>query len=122
MTERLVTHRRFLHAAAAALLLAAFAGVTAAHAQPPAALPAPLADSADTDAMLQLETPIDDALQQGHVVPVHFPSTDQLPGTADATAAWGDSGLWTGVYLGGEAMRYAVARRYLHSPNSKASD
>jgi hypothetical protein len=75
---------------------------------------APLADDTDVNAMLDLEAKIDDSLQQGHTVPVHFPSPDQVPGTADATGAWGDSGLWTGVYLGGESMRYATAQHYLH--------
>ena len=78
------------------------------------AVSGPLADDADVNAMVDLETKIDDALQQGHTVPVHFSSPDQIPGTVDATGAWGDSGLWTGVYLGGEAMRYATAQHYLH--------
>jgi hypothetical protein len=97
-------------AASLGTAITAVAGGSAA----PAPAYAPLADDeTDANAMLDLEAKIDDALQQGHAVPVHFPTADQVPGTVDATGSWGDSGLWTGVYLGGEAMRYAVAQHYL---------
>ncbi|HET7530520.1 MAG TPA: hypothetical protein VFJ98_06135, partial [Mycobacteriales bacterium] len=49
------------------------------------------------------------SLQQGHAVPVDL----DADGRVVATGGWGDSGLWTGVYAGGEALRYAVAKKHL---------
>jgi hypothetical protein len=118
-----VTRSRLLSAIIAVVLLTAtYGGVSAVAGSPSPSRPfaaGPLAGDADVAAMLDLEAKVDDALQQGHAVPVHFPSPDQVPGTADATGGWGDSGLWTGVYLGGESMRYAVAREHLASGRQK---
>jgi hypothetical protein len=63
--------------------------------------------------VVDLETKLADHLQQGTVVPIRFGSAAQTPGDVVSTGGWGDSGLWSGVYLGGEAMRYATARHYL---------
>src|SRR5690349_21459983 len=71
-----------------------------------------LAGSTETAAMLDLETKLDDAMHVGHAVPVVFDSPEQLPGHVVATPYWGDTELWTGVYLGGQAMRYAVAKEH----------
>jgi len=65
------------------------------------------------DPMLDLEAKIADHLHEGIVVPVGFADASQTPGEVVATGSWGDSGLWSGVYLGGEAMRYATASHYL---------
>lgn len=75
--------------------------------------PVPLGDAAAVAAMTELETRIDDSFVAGHAVPVVFDSPQQLPGHVITAPYWGDTDLWTGVYLGGEAMRYAVAQQHL---------
>jgi hypothetical protein len=60
---------------------------------------------------------MDDSMQVGHAVPVVFDSAEQLPGHVVSTPYWGDTELWTGVYLGGQAMRYAVAQQHLRHDN-----
>jgi hypothetical protein len=72
-----------------------------------------LAGTTDTAVMLDLEAKIADALQVGHVVPVDFDSPAQLPGHVIRTPYWGDTQLWSGVYVAGESMRYAVAKARL---------
>jgi hypothetical protein len=79
--------------------------------------PTALAATAATAAMLDLETKLDDSLHVGHVVPVVFDSAEQLPGHVVSTPYWGDTELWTGVYLSGQAMRYAVAQQHLRHDN-----
>lgn len=73
----------------------------------------PLSGSADVEAMLELEAMMADGLQSGHAVPVGFGDANRTPGDVVGTGGWGDSGLWTGVYLGGQAMRYATAKHHL---------
>jgi hypothetical protein len=73
--------------------------------------PAPLAS--DVVTMLDLEAKMADSLRDGHAVPIEFGSPARTPGNVVGTGGWGDSGLWTGVYLGGEAMRYSVANKHL---------
>jgi hypothetical protein len=98
------------------LLLAAACLPVAAHADRPQPLPnGPLGSAADVAAMVDLETKMNDNLQQGKAVPVTFATGAQVPGQVTSAGGWGDSGLWTGVYLGGEAMRYATARAHLQS-------
>jgi hypothetical protein len=100
--------------ALAGLLVASLAVPLTAHADKPRPLAdGPLGDPADVAAMLDLESKMNDNLQQGKAVPVGFATPEQVPGQVVATAGWGDSGLWTGVYLGGEAMRYATAKAHL---------
>ena len=101
--------RRWSFAVACLLLVPAVS--TAAHAGRPA-LP-PLAGEVEVGAMLDLERKMDDALRVGHAVPIVFGTPEQVPGDVVAAPYWGDTELWTGVYLGGQAMRYAVAQRYL---------
>jgi hypothetical protein len=71
-----------------------------------------LAEGAGLSAMLDLETKMTDSLQFGHAVPVIYDSPEKLPGHVIAAPYWGDTALWSGVYLGGEAMRYAVAKSH----------
>jgi hypothetical protein len=98
------------------LLLAAACLPAAARATSPRPLPdGPLGSPADVAAMVDLETKMNDNLQQGKAVPVTFATAAQVPGQVVSTGGWGDSGLWTGVYLGGEAMRYATAKAHLAS-------
>ena len=75
-----------------------------------AAGPAPLADAADVANVVHYEQLMQDHMQQGHAVEVDFDSAQRLAGHVVGTGGWGDSGLWTGVYLGGESMRYQVAK------------
>jgi hypothetical protein len=70
----------------------------------------PLAGGDDLSAALFYESRMGEiSLPQGHAVPVDLDSAGQVV----ATGGWGDSGLWTGVYGGGEALRYAVAKKHL---------
>ena len=104
---------------AGALLALTLAGTGASAATGPgkrATIPTSLASPAEVAAMTDLETKMTDSLREGKAVPVEFGSAARTPGNVVATGGWGDSGLWTGVYLGGEALRYAVARRHLQQP------
>ena len=80
-----------------------------AHASKPAP-DGPLAGGADLQAALDFEQRMGDlSLHEGHAVPINLDAS----GHVVSTEGWGDSGLWTGVYEGGEAMRYAVAKSNL---------
>ncbi|MCU1675106.1 MAG: hypothetical protein JWN77_3219 [Frankiales bacterium] len=73
--------------------------------------------------MTDLELKLEDAIHVGHVVPIVFDSAEQLPGHVVSTPYWGDTELWTGVYLAGQAMRYRVAQEHLRKgPNAHASE
>ena len=97
-----------------ALAILSIAGLgTTARAEVPGTATGPLASASDVDAMLDLEAKMADALQAGHAVPIEYGSSARNPGDVVGTGGWGDSGLWTGVYLGGQAMRYAVAKKHL---------
>ena len=64
--------------------------------------------------MLDLETKANDHFRFGLMAGSRFGTPEQLSGDVTGTGGYGDSGgLWTGVYLGGEAMRYATAKSYL---------
>ena len=85
-------------------------------ADPPTAstpCPGPLACGSDVTAMVDLETRMADHLYYGTAVPVDYATAQRVSGEQVDATAWGDSGLWTGVYLGGESYRYAVASHYL---------
>jgi hypothetical protein len=70
----------------------------------------PLSGGDDLSAALAFEQRMGEiSLQQGKAVPVDLDASGQVVGTG----GWGDSGLWTGVYGGGQAMRLAVARTHL---------
>ena len=80
----------------------------------------------DLAAAVDLETKMVDSLQQGHVVEIEFgrprPEQPWLCQDPMCTGAWGDSGLWTGVYVGAEAMRYAVAKTNLQGKGNSAGN
>ena len=82
----------------------------------------PLAAADDVAWMLDLEQKLtDDNFQYGKAVAAYWPSSDRVPGGAVATGGWGDSGLWNGVYLGGQSFRYATAKAHLQAlPEGKA--
>jgi hypothetical protein len=82
----------------------------AATATPP---PGPLAGGDDLAEALDLEAKINDHLVWDQVVPIRYGSDARTPGDVVDAFAWGDSGLWTGVYLGSQSFRYALARDYL---------
>lgn len=108
-----------------ALLAAVLSTVIPALATPARAAggsPASLADPADVAEMLHFEQLVEDHLHQGHVVEVDFATAAKNPGEVVGTGGWGDSGLWTGVYLGGQAMRYKVAKKYLTGGGLSAED
>jgi hypothetical protein len=103
-------------AAAATGLLVLTASVNGLSATASADLPhGSLADPADVAAMLTYEGQIADSIQQGHVVPIDYRTPERAPGDVVGTGGWGDSGLWTGVYLGGQALRLGTATRYLRA-------
>jgi hypothetical protein len=95
-------------------LLASSCVALTVHAAPPTPLAdGPMATLDDVAWMLDLEAKMADNLQQTKAVAVEFATPDQVPGQVVGTGGWGDSGLWTGVYLGGESLRYATAKAHL---------
>ena len=83
---------------------------------------APLAGADDVAAALDLEAKMADSLHVGHAVPISYGSAARTPGDVTSTGGWGDSGLWTGVYLGGEAMRFKVAQSHLAALRDGSTD
>jgi hypothetical protein len=82
--------------------------------RPPSTRPAlpcngPLA-CADDSAVLELERRIADNLRYGQALEIDYRTPERVLGDVASGGAWGDSALWTGVYLAGESMRYAVAQ------------
>ena len=97
-----------------AALLASSCVALTVHAAPPGPLAdGPMGASDDVAWMQDLETKMNDNLHGGKAVPVSFTTAAQVPGDLAGTGGWGDSGLWTGVYLGGESLRYATAIAHL---------
>lgn len=105
-----------LLAATAVAATAVVAPATVALAKQPTAAPlpcdAPLA-CADDSAMLDLEQRIADNFRYGQVLEIDYRTPEKVLGDVASGGAWGDSALWTGVYLAGESMRYAVAENKL---------
>lgn len=99
----------------AGLLATACLALTASAGAPKPLPDGPLGATDDVAWMLDLEAKMADGMQQGKAVPVDFATAEQVPGQVVSTGGWGDSGLWTGVYLGGQAMRYATATAHLKS-------
>jgi hypothetical protein len=99
-----------------AALLASSCVALTVHAAPPAPLAdGPMAAPDDVAWMLDGEAKMNDNFQQGKAVSVDFATPEQVPGQVVSTGGWGDTGLWTGVYEGGEALRYATAKAHLAS-------
>lgn len=96
-------------------LLAGTALSTSAFADKPARIvDGPLAAADDVAWMLDLERKLnEDNFQYGKAVAAYWPDTARLPGQATGTGGWGDSGLWNGVYVGGQSYRYATAKAHL---------
>jgi hypothetical protein len=63
-----------------------------------------------------LEAKIADHFHFGQVFEVDFGTPSRPPGDVASLGGFGDSGLWTGVYLAAESFRYAVAKDYLADP------
>ncbi|MCU1673957.1 MAG: hypothetical protein JWN77_2070 [Frankiales bacterium] len=99
-----------------ALLLAAATVVTSATyalAAPKTARPLPCSGPlacADDRAMVELERRITDNFRFGQAIEIDYRTPERTLGDVASGYAWGDSALWTGVYLAGESMRYAVAK------------
>jgi hypothetical protein len=99
--------------AVGALLGSAALVAPAGAARPTDECPMALACGDGLAAMVELETRMVDALQSGHAVPVVYRTPEQVPGDVVAAPYWGDTALWSGVYLAGESMRYAVSKHRL---------
>jgi hypothetical protein len=100
---------------AVAAIAAALATAPSGSATPPAydPCPGPLACGPDLTEMLDLEAKGADHLRQGFMVAMNYRTPEQVPGDINGAGGYGDSGLWTGVYLGGESFRYATAKAKL---------
>jgi len=105
---------------AGAFLGAAVVVAPAGAAKPTPPCPTALACSDGLATMVELETRMVDALQFGHVVPVVYGTPEQLPGDVTAAPYWGDTALWSGVYLAGQSMRYALSKHYLAPGRARA--
>ncbi len=73
----------------------------------------PLACATDVAAALDIERRSNDNFHYGQMLEIDYRTAEQIPGDVASAGAWGDSGLWTGVYLGGQSFRYATARYHL---------
>lgn len=100
--------------AAAAVLLPSAVAVAAPDPVPPGCT-GPL-ECADDSAVLELERRIDDHLRYGQLLEIDYHTSERVLGDVASGGAWGDSALWTGVYLAGQSMRYAVAKDKLDGP------
>jgi hypothetical protein len=99
-----------LGALLAGFALAAPGSPASAHqSAPPLPCNGPLA-CADDSAMLALEQRIADNIRFGQAIEIDYRTPARVLGDVASGGAWGDSALWTGVYLAGESMRYAVAQ------------
>lgn len=98
-----------------AALAAGLATAPSGSAKPPAydPCPGPLSCGADLDTALDLEAKGLDHLRQGFMVAASFATAEHVPGQVTGAGGYGDSGLWTGVYLGGQSFRYATAKAKL---------
>lgn len=63
---------------------------------------------------LDQEKKANDAFNKyGYMTELSYKTAAQKPGDLAGQYAYYDSGLWTGVYMGGESMRYATAKKHL---------
>ena len=113
-------HRRLALLAVAGLLGTTGAVATAAPGpkQPDCSAPYACEDLALAP-VAELERRIDDHLRYGQLLEIDYRTTDRALGDVASGGAWGDSALWTGVYLAGQSMRYAVAKDELEEPKGK---
>lgn len=113
MTRRPIAPVAAIGVSLLGLLAGGLVAVSSASADP--VCPAgPLACGADLAAMQDLEQKATtDHLHYGFMIEAGFASNAKNPGEAVSPGGYGDSGLWTGVYLGGQSMRYATAKAKL---------
>lgn len=114
-------HRLTPRLSALLAVTALLAPATVALAQQPVrSLPCdgPLA-CADDSAAVDLEQRIADNLRYGQAIEIDYRTPEKVLGDVASGGAWGDSALWTGVYLAGESMRYAVAQDKLRHLKGK---
>lgn len=76
----------------------------------------------DLAAALELEAKAADHLWYGHMLEIDYGTPERIAGDVSSIGAWGDSGLWTGVYLAGQSHRYALARHHLDADGLDAED
>ena len=77
---------------------------------------------ADDSAALELERRIADNIRFGQVLEIDYRTPEKVLGDVASGGAWGDSALWTGVYLAGESMRYAVAQDKLKKLDKRKNE
>ena len=65
---------------------------------------------ADDSVVTEMEQRIADNFRFGQAIEINYRTPERILGDVANGFAWGDSALWTGVYLAGESMRYAVAK------------
>src|SRR5690349_3346010 len=82
---------------------------------PASGCPSVSACPADLAAALDLEAKGADNFWYGLMLEIDYRTPDRTPGDVASMGAFGDSGLWTGTYLGAESLRYAVAKSHLSS-------
>jgi len=102
-------YRLTLFVVATALLASGTMALAEPKTAPPLPCDGPLA-CADDSAMLNLERRIADNIRYGQALEIDYRTPERILGDVASGGAWGDSALWTGVYLAGESMRYAVAQ------------
>jgi hypothetical protein len=74
---------------------------------------------ADDSVAREMEQRIADNLRFGQAIEINYRTPERVLGDVASGYAWGDSALWTGVYLAGESMRYAVAKDKLAKLDKK---
>lgn len=104
------------------LTTAGTVAITSSAVADPACAAGPLACGADVAAMKDLEAKAVDHFHNGFMIEVSFKDSTKKPGEVVAPGGYGDSGLWTGVYLGGESFRYATAKKKLASGTLTAAE
>jgi hypothetical protein len=76
----------------------------------------------DVAEAVALENRMADHFYYGQVMEAYYRTPERLTGDVRGLGGWGDSGLWTGVYLGGESFRYAVAKDHLRNKHISDAD
>lgn len=82
---------------------------------PASGCPSPAACPDDLAAATGYEAKAADNFWYGLMLEINYRTPDRTPGDVSSLGAFGDSGLWTGTYLGAESMRYAVAKSHLNA-------
>ena len=120
--RRLELGRRSAVLAAASFVAASVAAIAPHASAGDAGCASPLACGTPVAIMQTQERNAADAFRNGYMTELDFKTAAQKPGDLAGANGFYDSGLWTGVYLGGESMRYATAKHYLADKHLSAPD